>query len=236
MVRARPGRGVSDGLLLGPSNPALHTRPSRALRGRAAGSSTVGPLQPDTPPNHDDQLITGLRQQFGHRPRRRRRAYLAGEPTSTARITIPDELVPTASAARYELEALVHEPDQRAYDTGLKPASSPAEVKAHQRPAAGQQGRPASCVFIQQVCNQAEHAAGSLARAAVWWWWWSAGSSSGHGPLRTAVPGRGRGRGRRVRAEPALGDGDDEQGHNAGLSGRSCLARRRLYAGPAGRA
>ena len=129
MVRAGPGRGVSDGLLLGPSNPALHTRPSGALRRRAAGSSTVGPLQPDTATNHDDQPITGLRQQFGHRPRRRRRAYLAGEPTSTARITIPDELVPTASAARYELEALVHEPDQRAHDTGLNPASSPAEVK-----------------------------------------------------------------------------------------------------------
>jgi hypothetical protein len=85
-------------------------------------------LQPDTPPNHDDQLITGLRQQFGHRPRRRR-AYLAGEPTSTARITIPDELVPTASAAR--CEALVYEPDQQAHDTGLNPANSPAEVKAH---------------------------------------------------------------------------------------------------------
>jgi hypothetical protein len=110
VVRAQPGRGSAMELLLGPSNPALHTRPSGTLRGRAAGSSTVGPLQPDTPPNHDDQLITGLRQQFGHRPRRRRRPRLPGRRADLHRPDHhPDELVPTASAARYELEALVHE-------------------------------------------------------------------------------------------------------------------------------
>jgi hypothetical protein len=111
---------------------------------------------------------------------------------------------------------------------------TPAHRERHRRamfPVAvsGRRDREPSFFTVVVWRNQAEHAAGSLARAAVWWWWWwSAGSGSGHGPLRTAVPGRGRGRGRRVRAEPALGDGDDEQGHNAGLSGRSCLARRRL--------
>ena len=74
----------------------------------------------------------------------------------------------------------------------------------------GRREQEASFFTVIVWRDQAEHAASRSPRAAGSSSW--AGSSSGPGPPRTAAPDRRRGRGRGAGTEPAVGDGDHDQG------------------------
>jgi hypothetical protein len=77
---------------------------------------------------------------------------------------------------------LTDDPELRHTDDGI--------TRATFRVAVSGRSRDSEPSFFTVVVwrDQAEHAAESLRRAAAWWSW--AGSSSGHGPLKTAAPGR----------------------------------------------
>jgi len=119
-------------LKVGPFDTALHVR-SRDHYEAVRREARLLELQPDTPPHRYEDLLDRLRRLF---PPDQvdaivDRAYLAGEPTFTASVHVPDELVPAALDAYDEAERLLDELDRWAEDSDLAILEAPAEVREH---------------------------------------------------------------------------------------------------------
>jgi hypothetical protein len=119
-------------LEVGPFDPALHIR-SRDHYEAILREAQLAALRPDAPPRRLTELVDRLRAQFPRSPADEvaEQAYMAGEPTFTARYTIPDELVPAALDACDQVEALMEELDRsaRAGEHGLLEA--PEDVQRY---------------------------------------------------------------------------------------------------------
>jgi hypothetical protein len=119
-------------LELGPFDPGLHIR-SRDHYEAIRREAQLVAMQPDAPPRRLDELVERLREQF---PRSRvdevaEQAFVAGEPTFTVRVSVPDELVPAALDACDQLEALMDELDRWAGAGELGLLEAPADVKRY---------------------------------------------------------------------------------------------------------
>jgi len=90
-------------------------------------------LRPDTPPHRYKNLLDRLRREFPTDPVDPivDQAYLAGEPTFTARVKVPDELVAAALDACDELERLLDDLDSWARDSDLAILEASPEVRAY---------------------------------------------------------------------------------------------------------
>jgi hypothetical protein len=119
-------------LEVGPFDPALHVR-SRDHYEAIQREAQLLDLQPDTPPHRLEALLASLREKFSANQVDPvvDRAYLAGEPTFTARVHIPDELVPAALAACDEAERLLADLDRWAADREYALLEATPEVKAY---------------------------------------------------------------------------------------------------------
>jgi hypothetical protein len=119
-------------LKVGPFDPALHIR-SRDHYEAILREAQLAAMGPEAPPRRLGELVERLRARFPRSPADdvAEQAYVAGEPTFTARYTIPDELVPAALDACDEVEALMEELDRsaRAGEHGLLEA--PEDVKRY---------------------------------------------------------------------------------------------------------
>jgi hypothetical protein len=150
-------------LEVGPFDPALHIK-SRDHYEAIRREAQLAALQPDAPPRRLTELVGRLRGQFPRSPvdEVAEQAFTAGEPTFTARFTVPDELVPAALDACDQLEALMEELDRsaRGGEHGLLEAPEDvkryrseylAQTRAQLRGAAGRgrrEGRPWSVVGL----------------------------------------------------------------------------------------
>ncbi len=121
-------------LVVGPFDPALYIR-SRDHYEAVRREAQLLALQPDAPPRQLEALLDHLSRQFPANPVDdiADRAFLAGEPTFTARLTVPDELVATALEACDRLEALFDELDRWARTIGVELLEAPADIKAYRR-------------------------------------------------------------------------------------------------------
>ncbi len=119
-------------LEVGPFDPSLHVR-SRDHYEAVQREAQLLDLQPDTPPHRFEALLASLREQFSTNQVDPvvDRAYLAGEPTFTARVHVPDELVPVALAACDEAERLLEDLDRWAGDGEYDLLEATPEVKAY---------------------------------------------------------------------------------------------------------
>jgi hypothetical protein len=119
-------------LEVGPFDPALHVR-SRDHYEAVRREAQLLELQPDAPPHRFEELLARLSQEFPPDPVDPivDRAYLAGQPTFTARVHIPDELVPAALAACDDVEQLLEDLERWAGDADLAILEPPPEVKAY---------------------------------------------------------------------------------------------------------
>jgi hypothetical protein len=119
-------------LTVGPFDPALHIKCRdhyEAIRREAQ----LAAMRPEAPPRRLDELVQRLRGQFPHSPADEvaEQAYMAGDPTFTARYSIPDELVPAALDAIDQLEALLEELDRSAGAGERGLLEAPEEVKRY---------------------------------------------------------------------------------------------------------
>jgi hypothetical protein len=121
-------------LEVGPFDPALHIRSRDHYEGVRREAQLLT-LQPDAAPRRLEQLVERLTVQFPPNPvdEIADRAYLAGEPTFTAKVVIPDELVPAAIAAVDQIEDLLVQLDAWARDTQANLLEAPEDVKAYRR-------------------------------------------------------------------------------------------------------
>ena len=119
-------------LQVGPFDPALHVR-SRDHYEAVRREAQLLDLRPDTPPHRYENLLDRLRRQFPTDPVDPivDQAYLAGEPTFTARVQVPDELVAAALDACDELERLLDDLDSWARDSDLAILEASPEVRAY---------------------------------------------------------------------------------------------------------
>src|SRR5919198_47517 len=121
-------------LEVGPFDPALHIRSRDHYEGVRREAQLLM-LQPDAAPRRLERLVERLTAQFPPNPvdEIADRAYLAGEPTFTAKVVIPDELVPAAIAAVDQIEDLLVQLDAWARDTQANLLEAPEDVKAYRR-------------------------------------------------------------------------------------------------------
>lgn len=121
-------------LRLGPFDPALHVRSRdhyEAIR-REAQLVELGSRQatPDL-----DELLARMATHLGTPPvdDAADRAFLAGEPSFTATMTVPDEQVPSVLSACDVLERLLEELDRWVRETGADVLEAPDDVKRYRR-------------------------------------------------------------------------------------------------------
>ena len=119
-------------LEVGPFDPAVHIKTRDHYEAVQREAQLVA-LEQDAPPRRLVELVERLRRQF---PRSRtdevaERAFVAGRPTFTVRVSIPDKLVPAALQACDELEALMEELDRWAGAGRLDLLEAPEEVKRY---------------------------------------------------------------------------------------------------------
>jgi hypothetical protein len=119
-------------LVIGPFDPSVHVR-SRDHYEAVRREAQFLELQPEAPPRRFEELSELLLVQFGHAQVDpvADRAYLAGEPSFTARVEIPDELVPDILNACGELVRVTEELDRWARDSGGAILEASPEVKAY---------------------------------------------------------------------------------------------------------
>jgi uncharacterized protein (DUF934 family) len=123
------GRSAME-VRVGPFDPAAHVRSRDHFEGVRREAQLVA-LAPDATPKRLEALIARLERQFPSHPvdEIADRAYQAGQPSYTAVVSVPDELVEAALAAFDELEALLEELDRWAVQADLPPA--PEDVRAY---------------------------------------------------------------------------------------------------------
>jgi hypothetical protein len=119
-------------LELGPFDPRLHVKSQDHYEAVRREAQLVA-MGPDAPPRRFHDLVERLRRQFPPTPidEAAERAFRAGEPSFTVRVTMPDELVPVALAACDELEALLDELDDWARTGELSLLEAPEEVRRY---------------------------------------------------------------------------------------------------------
>jgi hypothetical protein len=119
-------------LKVGPFDPALHIR-SRDHYEAVRREAQLLALQPDTPPKRMEALVQRLTEQFPPSGIEEvvDRAYLAGKPTFTTTVEVPDELVPAALAACDELEALLADLDRWTEDSQVNLIPPSPEIRAY---------------------------------------------------------------------------------------------------------
>jgi hypothetical protein len=121
-------------LEVGPFDPALHIR-SRDHYEAVRREAQLLALAPEATPARLEELITRLSQQF---PRSSvdevaDQAYLAGQPSFSARSTLPDELVPVALDACDQLEELLDEIDRWAQAESVQLLEAPDDLKRYRK-------------------------------------------------------------------------------------------------------
>jgi hypothetical protein len=119
-------------LVIGPFDPSVHVR-SRDHYEAVRREAQFLELQPEAPPRRFEELSELLLVQFGHAQLDpvADRAYLAGEPSFTARVEIPDELVPDVLDACAELVRVTEELDRWARDSGGAILEASPEIRAY---------------------------------------------------------------------------------------------------------
>jgi hypothetical protein len=121
-------------LEVGPFDPALHIR-SRDHYEAVRREAQLVALAPDAPPVRFQELVDRLSRQFPRSPIDdvADQAYLAREPSFTARFDLPDELVPAALDACDEIEALLEELDRWAATEEVRLLEAPDDVRRYRR-------------------------------------------------------------------------------------------------------
>jgi hypothetical protein len=121
-------------LRLGPFDPALHVRSRdhyEAVR-REARLVELGGRQasPDL-----DELLARMAGQLGRLPidEAADRAFLAGEPSFTTTMTVPDDQVPSILSACDGLERVLQELDRWVCETGADVLEAADDVKRYRR-------------------------------------------------------------------------------------------------------
>jgi hypothetical protein len=126
-------------LEMGPFDPALHIRTRDHYEAVRREAQLVA-MQPDAPVTRFSDLVERLSRQFPPSPADEvaERAYLAGQPTFSVRVVMPDELVPAALTACDELEALFDELDRWTGTGEAHLLQAPEEVKRYRAAYLGQ--------------------------------------------------------------------------------------------------
>jgi hypothetical protein len=121
-------------LEVGPFDPALHIR-SRDHYEAVRREAQLLALAPEAAPARLEELTTRLSQQFPRSPvdEIADQAYLAGQPTFSARSTLPDELVPVALDACDQLEDLLDEIDRWAQSESVQLLEAPDDIKRYRK-------------------------------------------------------------------------------------------------------
>ena len=121
-------------LEVGPFDPALHIR-SRDHYEAVRREAQLLALAPEAAPARLEELITRLSQQFPRSPvdEVADQAYLAGQPSFSARSTLPDELVPVALDACDQLEELLDEIDRWAQAESVQLLEAPDDLKRYRK-------------------------------------------------------------------------------------------------------
>jgi hypothetical protein len=121
-------------LEVGPFDPALHIR-SRDHYEAVRREAQLLALAPEAAPARLDELIGRLSQLFPRNPvdEVADQAFLAGQPTFSARSTLPDELVPAALDACDQLEDLLDEIDRWAQAESVQLLEAPDDLKRYRK-------------------------------------------------------------------------------------------------------
>jgi hypothetical protein len=121
-------------LEVGPFDPVLHIR-SRDHYEAVRREAQLLALAPDAPPARFEELLDRLGSQFPRSPVDdvADRAYLASEPSFVVRVTLPDELVPSALEACDQLEALLDELDRWAASEAVQLLEAPEDVRRYRQ-------------------------------------------------------------------------------------------------------
>jgi hypothetical protein len=121
-------------LEVGPFDPALHIR-SRDHYEAVRREAQLLALAPEAAPARLEALVARLTQQFPRSPVDDvvDQAYLAGQPSFSARYTLPDELVPTALDACDQLEDMLDEIDRWAEAESVQLLEAPDDIKRYRK-------------------------------------------------------------------------------------------------------
>jgi hypothetical protein len=121
-------------LEVGPFDPALHIR-SRDHYEAVRREVQLLSLAPEAAPARLEELVGRLTQQFPRSPVDdiADQAYLAKQSSFSARITMPDELVPSALQACDEIEDLLDAIDRWAETESVRLLEAPDDVRRYRR-------------------------------------------------------------------------------------------------------
>jgi hypothetical protein len=119
---------------IGPFDPALHIR-SRDHYEALRREAQLLALAPEAAPARLEELVVRLTQQFPRSPVDDvvDQAYLAGQPSFSARYTLPDELVPAALDACDQLEDMLDEIDRWAEAESVQLLQAPDDIKRYRK-------------------------------------------------------------------------------------------------------
>lgn len=126
-------------LRLGPFDPALHVR-SRDHYEAVRREAQLVELGGQRASPGLDELLEHAAGQLGALPvdDEADRAFLAGEASFTATVTVPDELVPSVLSACDDLERLLEDLDRWVGEAGTDVLEAPEDVKRYRRAYIGQ--------------------------------------------------------------------------------------------------
>jgi hypothetical protein len=121
-------------LEVGPFDPALHIR-SRDHYEAVRREVQLLSLSPEAAPARLEELVDRLTQQFPRSPVDdiADQAYLAKQASFSARITLPDELVPSALQACDEVEDLLEAIDRWAETESVRLLEAPDDVRRYRK-------------------------------------------------------------------------------------------------------
>jgi hypothetical protein len=121
-------------LEVGPFDPALHIR-SRDHYEAVRREVQLLSLAPEAAPARLEELVGRLTQQFPRSPVDdiADQAYLAKQSSFSARITMPDELVPSALQACDEIEDLLDAIDRWAETESVRLLEAPDDVRRYRK-------------------------------------------------------------------------------------------------------
>ena len=119
---------------MGPFDPSLHIR-SRDHYEAVRREAQLLSLAPETAPARLEDLVDRLSRKFPPSPvdEVADRAYLAKEPSFSARWTLPDELVPTALDACDQIEELLDEFDLWARTENVLLLEAPDDIRRYRK-------------------------------------------------------------------------------------------------------
>jgi hypothetical protein len=121
-------------LEVGPFDPALHIK-SRDHYEAVRREAQLLALAPEAAPARLEELVDRLSSQFPRNPvdEVADQAYMAQQPSFSARYTLPDELVPAALVACDEIEDLLDEFDRWAQADSVRLLEAPDDIKRYRK-------------------------------------------------------------------------------------------------------